>query len=372
MSKIRAFFTVKPGNIPALDGYRSLAIMMIFFLHGKERIEQATGTTSFLMGLFPFRGGWVGVPLFFCLSGFLIGAEIWKEYEQTGTVDFKRFSIKRSFRIFPLFYFYFFFFILFPYKDSFTDYWQNAFFLSNIFGDNGPVPGSWSLATEEQFYLLFPVSLIIASRFKPSLKQIRIFLYVLFFVPLICRYLIWNQYLDLESYDMASYMKFIYRPIYTNCEGLVLGLILSNLWVSGKVLRPSKMIGWIILGSSMVLGIASFKSKVYFNFTGVGIAGIALLWFLLVQESWIRQVLSHPLFALVARCSFGMYLLNAAFFDYMLNAQIFPWKNVHPDIQLMMATLIALISCLLISLGLYHVLEKPFLNIRKTLLSPSQ
>src|ERR1700728_698230 len=140
------------GYIKSLDGLRAIAVLLVMTFH-------------FEMNMF----GWVGVQLFFVLSGFLITGILWKEKfrELPMPYRFKKFWIRRSLRIFPLYFGYLFIislsYVIFhspsyyrlyiPYLLTYTTnysrllpQWQVTPLFNHL----------WSLSVEEQFYLLFP------------------------------------------------------------------------------------------------------------------------------------------------------------------------------------------------------------------------
>lgn len=187
--------TVPPkGQIPALDGARALAILMVVALHSQIAISKNGQEPSLFAHLPPFSGGWVGVPLFFVLSGYFIGHQLWKEFSIHKKVSALKFIFRRGFRIWPLYYFTIIY-IYFLFPDHCINTWTNIFFLANYYGDQGPIGGAWSLSTEEQFYIILPIFILIVSKFFKinTLKKFRKVLFFLILVPIITRYFTWNS-----------------------------------------------------------------------------------------------------------------------------------------------------------------------------------
>jgi peptidoglycan/LPS O-acetylase OafA/YrhL len=166
------------GHIPALDGIRGLAILLVLIHH--------YGNSANGMGVdypLPFVRdlawmtvdiGWMGVDLFFVLSGFLITGIL---YEAKGTDKyFKNFYIRRALRIFPLYYAAIGFIILlkvfWPDGGSWgtASAWWQALYATNFLiifqGDEaaGILAHYWSLAIEEHFYLMWPLLVFLGSR----------------------------------------------------------------------------------------------------------------------------------------------------------------------------------------------------------------
>ncbi|MFZ4715472.1 MAG: acyltransferase family protein [Bacteriovoracaceae bacterium] len=360
------------GSILALDGIRSFAILMVIAFHAQDLIFQVHQKESFLSKVPPYIGGWAGVPLFFALSGYLIGKQVWKELKVTQTLEFWPFFFKRAFRIWPLFYFLFFLFWLFPYRENVTDYWQNAFFLSNYFGDNGPIPGSWSLATEEQFYLLLPMALGIFSVISGKrfmLSHWRKLLLGLLLLPPLFRVLTWYYILKMDHFDVSVFNLHIYRPFHTHADSLLMGLILANFEIDRGLKKIDGMKPWIFLGSTFLFGVLSFKSKVFLNFFGVGLFATTLIWFCLITENILTKFLSHPFFGVISKLSFGMYLIHWPCYYLMKKCHLVNWVGIPLEIELVLVTLIGISFSIIFSSLNYLLIEKPFLDIRKKLLT---
>jgi peptidoglycan/LPS O-acetylase OafA/YrhL len=138
-----------------LDVLRCIAILLVFFRHAAPSVPIA-------------RAGWVGVDLFFVLSGFLISGLLFKEYKTRGAISFKRFFIRRGFKIYPSFYFFLLgtlAFELITHKlHPLAHYLSEALYLQNYAGSVWN--HTWSLAVEEHFYILLPLLLLCLIRFS--------------------------------------------------------------------------------------------------------------------------------------------------------------------------------------------------------------
>jgi peptidoglycan/LPS O-acetylase OafA/YrhL len=166
-------------HVPALDGLRGLAIALVMLLHFTQegRLEPTTSVDKLFAQVALL--GWAGVDLFFVLSGFLITGIL---FEAKGSERFfHNFYMRRALRIFPLYYgFLAAWFFLLPrvytwpsYAASYmhTQAWSWTY-LTNVIqalhGDLGAAPTYtghfWSLAVEEQFYLLWPLAVFFLQR----------------------------------------------------------------------------------------------------------------------------------------------------------------------------------------------------------------
>ncbi len=174
-----SFDTVfKGGRIPSLNGWRAVAILLVLISH-------AHLTRGFPLELFSLKYplvyflqtlGLLGVRLFFVLSGFLITHLLLKEAEKNGRVSLKSFYIRRALRIFPVYFIYLgvlgVLCLFGLYHDGSSSWFGVLTFTRNIFGKAPSLTTHfWSLAVEEQFYLVWPaliVGLILWRRFKTA------------------------------------------------------------------------------------------------------------------------------------------------------------------------------------------------------------
>jgi peptidoglycan/LPS O-acetylase OafA/YrhL len=165
---------VAARHIPALDGVRGLAVLTVMILHFTV-IKPAAGAGAVLVDIIGL--GWAGVDLFFVLSGFLITGIL---VDTKGNLSyFRNFYVRRALRIFPLFYaFLLIVLVLWPAvsatpADSLSSKLITATYLGNFlmaFGGWEALPGHtthlWSLAVEEQFYLIWPFVIYLLPRHR--------------------------------------------------------------------------------------------------------------------------------------------------------------------------------------------------------------
>ena len=165
---------IDTGRIPSLDGLRGIAILLVLFQHLWHTLP------GFLspLGLFAGNGG-LGVSVFFLLSGYLIYSLSVREYQKSGGFEWKQFYIRRALRIFPCFYFYILVILALAHFGWITvtdrTIFAAATFTLNYHhlwdpwpvGLDYPVIGHyWTLALEEQFYLTWPLLMLLFARRK--------------------------------------------------------------------------------------------------------------------------------------------------------------------------------------------------------------
>ena len=170
---------------PEIDGLRALAVIAVILYHA-----QIT-----LFGYDPFKGGFIGVDIFFVISGYLITSIILKELVSTGNFSFKNFYERRIRRILPALLFVMLASLFFAWKyllpGSFIDFSKSILyslgFSSNFYfhfsgleynSEDGllkPFLHTWSLSVEEQYYIIFPIIFLITFKyFKKYIPHILI------------------------------------------------------------------------------------------------------------------------------------------------------------------------------------------------------
>lgn len=168
---------VKPRLIQ-LDILRGVAILLVLAVHFPGGWPGADSWLRFVPS--PGRGGWVGVDLFFVLSGFLIGGLIFKEIKTTGRFDTRRFLVRRAWRIWPSYYafvavFFAFWCVVHSPAKAWKTWLPNLLHLQNyVVNEKSARPHTWSLAVEEHFYLLLILAMwLLIGRYKtPDLSKL--------------------------------------------------------------------------------------------------------------------------------------------------------------------------------------------------------
>lgn len=360
-------FSRPEHQIPVLDGVRSLAILLVVGLHSNIHILRDGLPAAKFAGLPPFQGGWVGVPLFFILSGYFIGGQLWKEFLRTGEIKVGQFILRRGLRVWPLYYFILVVSLLI-FNSRSQQVWTNVFFVANYFGDNGPIRGAWSLSTEEQFYILIPSILFIFIRFFQfnSLQDFRKLLYVLLVIPMMTRAITWYSLTGFNFFDINLYMNSIYRPFHTHFDGLIVGLLIANIQID-KTFSPPYFLKkpYLFFAASLMFALAlRLIDKVIFSYFSLAMAFGSFTWLLLNTKSFVTNLFSHKIFYFIAKVSFGVYLVHHL---VLWALDDFGWFNsvvVNPEFHLV-ATYVGVfaISCGICSVT-YIFIEAPCMEFR--------
>jgi peptidoglycan/LPS O-acetylase OafA/YrhL len=161
----------EPGGartIPSLDGLRALSIIIVILSHGSWYFGHGFEYSRFFN--FVIGDGTHGVAVFFVISGYLITTLLLREIRKTGTVSLKRFYFRRTMRIFPPFYVYMAVMGIFWAIHWIPEHWPSFLAAATYTWCYYPnahgyyIHHTWSLSIEEQFYLLWPLSVLIFYR----------------------------------------------------------------------------------------------------------------------------------------------------------------------------------------------------------------
>lgn len=357
------------GQIPFLDGLRSMAILLVVSGHLSYDFASKYGATVY--SRLPFvANGWIGVDLFFVLSGFFIGGQLWKEQSRRGTVDVGRFMLRRGFRIWPLYYFFFVVILsvgLILGTAPKTYGWSDLVFLTNYF-NHGIVEGSWSLCTEEQFYIVAPLAIYFFARHLRAVERCRPWLSALLCLVPLLRAAIWIHGTGhFFTHDARLFTPLYYHSI-THCDGLIIGLIIANLWETRTQPKSKLANPWLlVLLATFSLGALHVLQKEIFDFSALALFFGSFVW-LGVQRR--VAIFDSKLFYWISRLSYGMYLNHEYMAPWVVD-RILPHLGLsrsHLFANLIGVAVLAVISAA-VALVTFCLVEHPFLQLRKIVLA---
>jgi peptidoglycan/LPS O-acetylase OafA/YrhL len=299
------------GQLPALDALRAAAILLVIGAHytAELGVQHLPAVAASRFASIPLiYWGWTGVDLFFILSGYLIGRQLWKERLETGTVRFGRFVLRRGFRIWPL---YFFMLLAYVLSGRFRFSWWDVAFVSNYYWTD--FNRGWSLSTEEQFYILVPLVLLASTRIRRPI----VYAWGLGLVVIAVWFFRWHalqEYLarGLSGHDLKDHM---YSQFHLHCEPLVAGLAIALASVAKPDwFRVEKGQGFsrrgftfFVVASAVGVALRTLSDRV-FPFTALALIYGSLAVWLMLDRSWVQQVASWRVFYPISRLSYGMYL----------------------------------------------------------------
>ena len=352
---------------PAIDGLRGIACLIVVFTHN-------FGFTNF------FFFGWIGVDLFFVISGFLITRVLLQTKDQPNY--FRNFYLKRILRIFPLYYLTlaFFFFVapiiknfpadIEPYVKNQGWFWlylQNWLLIFKYPDGSTIIQHFWSLAVEEQFYLIWPCIVLLLK--KP--KSLLIFAGVLLLTVIATRFTLWN----LKIRDL-NYMG-LYT--FTRIDGICVGSMLA-------ILHQMKSKFFDNYFPAIVLSLAGLNFIFYFfnkpsQFTYpylaiVGYTTFAVLFALLIheivqQKNKILEVfLENRLLRFIGKISYSLYVFHwpvYLIFYHSFEAQFRKMISGSENMIALITSIALTITGILVSIVTYYGIEKHFLKLKKNI-----
>lgn len=360
-----------------LDHLRALAIILVFFFH---YYIVSGGQPEWLPNVASF--GWIGVDLFFVLSGFLISAQLFTQIKHGQNISFKVFFAKRFFRIVPAFLVTVAIYFCFPFfreKEALSPLWRFLTFTQNLglnIKDFGTFSHCWSLCVEEHFYLLLPIILIILQRSKLISKSYWLLIVLFLFGFSIRIYSFNNLYLPkLEEEDGWLYWyKFIYYPTYNRLDGLLVGVSIAGIYVFKPNLwnKLSKYGNQFILLSLCVLTSAYFlcEDQQTFNASILGFPLIALGFGLMVlgaisPTSFLYKWNSKTT-TFIATLSYSIYLTHKGII-HTTNKSL---ESFEIGSNLMM--IICIITCTFGAYLINFIIEKPFMKLRNKIIKQNK
>ena len=206
---------------PGLDLLRALAIIVVVIYHAALFGFKLPGRID--------RFGWIGVDLFFVLSGYLIGGQLLAPLARNQRINLGRFFARRAFRIMPAYFVVLAIYFLLPswreYPEMSQPLWKFLLSVQNI-GLHGGTAFShaWSLAVEDQFYLLLPFILLFVNRWPPGAMIVP---FVIVFGGIALRAFLAYQNLGADGVPFRGFQAWIYYPTWTRLDPLVFGVALA-------------------------------------------------------------------------------------------------------------------------------------------------
>jgi len=333
-------------QLPALDGLRMIAVLMVVTYHGALSWMPAD----------------LGVDAFFVLSGFLITWLLLVERERTGTVSLKSFYLRRAFRLLPAYYVYLavaftLYFLRHGQRSDFVLpsllYYANYF---NAFHDHPltPISHTWSLAVEEQFYAFWALAFLLLSRRSRS----SVVTFLLVAIPVVAA---WRSYLYLVVVSGSAY---VYNAFDTRFDNIAIGCLAAVLTTNGWFLRGIDKVSrhWVMpLVTIALIGLTHtfFPHKWHYSFGFTLYAlliAIAILQLMILSQTRAWRWLNHPVARYIGSISYPMYLYHGFATNF---ARKLPHFN--SDILMLIAATAATVLAGSIS---YYAVERPFLRLR--------
>lgn len=295
--------------LPALDGLRFLAFLLVFCHHQI--------LFSYLPGLHVlYTHGWIGVDLFFVLSAYLLTHLLCVEFRQTNGIDIRKFYLRRILRIWPL-YFAFILFSLtvyaFVHKDFPSDVLSRIaglFTLSdNLFAASrgyNPLPFAghlWTIAYEEQFYLFIPFAVIWIMR-RPQWRGVGLLIFVLLLFNIIRWW-----FITADVQHPAIWVL----PV-THFESIVVGVALGTggMDLLMKKIRPTAALVVAFIFFAIIYALPPIDEISYhlpITYTCIGLCTASLL-VAVMKSVRLSRMFSTRVLVFLGKRSYGLYIFH--------------------------------------------------------------
>jgi peptidoglycan/LPS O-acetylase OafA/YrhL len=322
------------GYIRSLDGIRALALLLIMTYHAE---------------LFHFS--WVSVQLFFVLSGFLITGILWKEKTKPYSLGFKfkKFWVRRSLRIFPLYVGYLLVigiaYLLFNFPSYFPTYFPylatytvNYSRLIPEWQGNPLFTHLWTLSIEEQFYFLFPLIIFLCP--QKFIKRLMVFIIL---ISPVLRYLV-GEYYKSKGLAVEVIADAVYWNTLSHLDAFCFGGIIPVLMLDKKIKNPMWILRFILIlffvaggvnyifsGSELSYWddygynhwlISNYQHVWHYTLINILCAAVILVLtspFSVNSIRWFRKFLEHPWIVRIGKVSYGMYVFHWIVLVYVFN-----------------------------------------------------
>ena len=341
---------------PEIDGLRAIAVVAVIIYHAQITI----------LNYQPFKGGFIGVDIFFVISGYLITSIILKELLATGSFSFKYFYERRIRRILPALLFVMTLTLplgwMYLIPVSFIDFSKSILyslgFSSNLYfhysgqlygAENAlliPFLHTWSLSVEEQYYILFPITLLFI--FKYFKKYIIHILFVFFFSSLF-----------LADWGSKNHASFAFYALPTRGWELILGSILAYFELKLRHRNKNKLFNLVMPSVGLILilfSILFFHDQMFHpSFkTLIPVLGVCLIIWFSNKDEIVTRILSTKLFVGIGLISYSLYLWHYPIFAF---ARIIEFTQGNVIKKILLGLII-----LVLSIFSYYFIERPSRN----------
>jgi peptidoglycan/LPS O-acetylase OafA/YrhL len=360
--------------IPGLDGLRAIAFLLVFALH-----------TDYL------QIGWVGVSLFFVLSGFLItGILLDMKKALASNQYFIKFYGRRFLRIFPLYYFYLFLVVVITtwlisihyhprYMQTAQDqikyafaYIYDFFFATTAFQHSNLLNHFWSLSVEEQFYIIWPFLILRV----PDRYLKRLFLGVIFLGPIFRLSFYFVHASGVISFLAKDPAQAIYPLPFSHMDAFALGAYISRFSIPQAkkqilimlVLIPvtgftAQYLATGEIGAISAFGYPLLLSNSFQYIWGYTLVNyfFALLIYGVAREGWFVRFLEIRPARYLGKISYGLYVYHFPIIWFVAQTTESYFKD--PYLKPLNA-LIAFVTTVVIASLSYYLMERPILNLK--------
>lgn len=405
---ISAAFVRPNDNFAVVDGFRAFSMVWILVFHTFMGVYFIAGRDIVLslVDRSPFYLNWIwnadkSVDVFFVVSGFLIAGILFREHAGSGTLKIKTFYARRFLRLSPVYIFAALVYYMAngPHAENL---WANLLYIQNFMKvDEMAMHWTWTLAVEEQFYLLFPMFLLLvffksAHKIKWLIGLVVLSLLIRFLVLYLDPYLWAGSFKDIYGTEGLAnyYFETMYDNLYTRFGSFACGILAAYFYYH----RYDELKLFFEQRKAMVQGLSALSvfTILYFSFMPVFrreldfsqeymvfyvvfnrvLFGTALSWLILAAlfpsgiGRVVNAIFSLKLWYPLAQLSYSMYLFHIMVVGFVLanfKLNLEAYGVMQTDIPLWwmsIAVAVILLLTVIISLCTFLLIEKPFMNMR--------
>ena len=363
----------RSARLHGLDTLRALAVTLVVLHHYTLFVSNDDHTFGWVGEI-----GWAGVDLFFALSGYLIGNQIFAALKTGAGLSLKSFYARRLLRTLPNYLVVLAIYFMWPAvgeEAPLAPLWRYLTFTQNL----GLAPGtafshSWSLAVEEQFYLLLPALALLGAALHATWR-LRIghawaFIACVIVGGMLLRFQLWSTHVDAHKYGIYFYYKLIYYSSLCRLDELVAGVALAllrnrhpELWTRITVQGNRTLLaGLAILGATFWLFLDNHYgvAATVFGYPLLGLGFGLLILAALSQRSLLRD-LRVPGAGALAVWSYAIYLSHRGVGEVAAG----PLQDLGYGPQTAVAIVALLALSVLVGWLLYRLVETPFMLLRE-------
>ena len=349
---------------PGLDLLRAFAIIVVVIYHAALFGFKLPGRVD--------RFGWIGVDLFFVLSGYLIGGQLLAPLARDQRINLGRFFARRALRIMPAYFAVLVIYFLLPswreYPEMSQPLWKFILSIQNVALHGGTAfSHAWSLAVEDQFYLCLPFILLFVNRWPRS--AIIIPCVIVFGGILLRTFLAWQNPAADFGVSFRGFQAWIYYPTWTRLDPLVFGVALAAIekfrlqWWKGLMncARWLWLPGVALIAFGLYLGEGDYLTVAacIWQFPLIALGMAALLICALSPRLPFRRV-AIPGAAFIASIAYSAYLIQKLVM-HVVGQFCFEHSIALTSVSALVLVEICVYAAATL---LFLVIERPFLQLR--------
>ena len=360
--------SASPHRLAGLDTLRALAVTLVVLHHYTLFVTRDDTTFGWVGAM-----GWAGVDLFFALSGYLIGRQIFAALADPRGLSLGRFYARRLLRTLPNFYVVVALYFLLPgFRGDapLPALWRLLTFTLNLQLPPGTAfSHAWSLCIEEQFYMVLPAVALLCAAWRGSLRWAWLGLILLVLGGMLWREQLWHQLVAGNRSGQHDYFKFIYSGTLCRADELLAGVALAMTrqyhprawrWLTSRG-NLAAALGLLVLGAACLLFLHDryALAPTVFGYPLLALGFGLLIVAALSERSLLRDV-RIPGAASLALWSYAIYLLHRQV--CVLGARTLKQLGYAPGS--MTAIGILLLASVVTGWLLFALVETPFMRLR--------